>query len=75
MMYNGLAVRKRKGISLVELERRSYISRNTLLALEHGKQTPRLEYIPIIAKALGCTCAELINLDEMEEMASGNLRL
>lgn len=47
-------VRKKRGMSISELSRRTNISRVTITRLENGEETnPKLKTVSVISKALG----------------------
>jgi transcriptional regulator with XRE-family HTH domain len=52
--------RRRTGLSIEKLEKKAGLGRNTVWLLEHGKRSPRLDTICLLARALGVRPSELI---------------
>lgn len=55
--------REDAGISLIELERKTGISKSTLNNYENGKTSPTLYAMEIIASALNCRITELFDAE------------
>lgn len=54
-------IRESKGMSKVELARRSNVSRATINRIESGKVCPHISTITMLANILDVTPAELLN--------------
>lgn len=54
-------LRIRKGMSQVELSRKTGISQGQLSLLEHGKHSPSLDKAVKLARALGVSVEELLD--------------
>ncbi len=55
--------RKAKGINQAELARRLDVSRSTVLAWEQGGPGPKLDDLPLIAKELEVSVADLLGIE------------
>lgn len=58
-------VRTKNEVTLIELSRRTGISKSALNNYENGKRSPTLVQVEAIAKALGCRMTELFYSDMM----------
>jgi putative molybdopterin biosynthesis protein len=62
-------LRKARGVSQKELARQAGISRQSLVAVEAGRQNPSTLVALGLARALGCTVEDLFELPAPEELA------
>lgn len=62
--------RKSLGMSQEDLGDKCGISRNNVGAIERGEQSPRLDNMAAIAKALGIALPELLTKNDLNKPAS-----
>ena len=65
--------RKAKGMTVGDLECRSGLSRTFVYLLRRGERDPTLKSLGALAKALGCTPAELISTKGCEDPTADRL--
>lgn len=65
MKYQIWQMRNKNGVTLIELSKRTGISKSALNNYENGQRSPTLAQVEIIAKALGCRITELFYSDIM----------
>ena len=63
MKYLIWQMRIKNGVTLVELSRRTGISKSALNNYENGKRSPTLVQVEVIARALECRITELFYSD------------
>ncbi|MDE6210122.1 MAG: helix-turn-helix transcriptional regulator [Lachnospiraceae bacterium] len=63
MQYLIWQMRIKNGVTLVELSRRTGISKSALNNYENGKRSPTLVQVEVIARALECRITELFYSD------------
>lgn len=68
------ALRKRAGLSQVDLAEQVGLSQGQLSNLENGDRILSLEWMRRIAKALGCSVADLLDDDDNPERLAGDER-
>lgn len=56
--------RKRRGLTQVEMARRTGIHQPNIARLEAGRHTPALETLERLATAIGCPLAELLGAED-----------
>lgn len=59
-------LRKKRGLTVLELAEKALLSTGAIDNYESGKTIPRLDYAALLARGLGCKIDELITLEDKD---------